>query len=171
MSRLINSCAWVECLNAIFTKVRVEIWLNQSQMPMWVAGRGVKALSWLTHYPDLFYFQGLHHKSGVKVCSGPGYSCYGCEKGTLGTLCTLWSYWWVSLLDIWAALFHNETSWSYFPLSCICYHYLKQKKVKIRLVLKIINQEKKRKPQFLDIHLHEQNCFYLRVPTLSKLIL
>ena len=127
------------------------------------------ALNWLTHYLDLLYFQGLHHKSGVKVCSGPGYSCCGCEKGTLGTLCTLWSYWWVSLPDIWAALFHNETSQSYFPLSCICYHYLKQKEVKIRLVLKIISQEKKRKLQYFDICLHKQNCFCLRVPDPIKI--
>ena len=113
------SCAWVECLNATFTQVGAEIWLNQSQMPMWVTGGDVEALNWLTHYLDLLYFQGLHHKSGVKVCSGPGYSRCGCEKGTLGTLCTLWSYWWVSLLDIWAAFFHNKTSLMLFFLCLV----------------------------------------------------
>ena len=39
----------------------------------------------------------------------------------------------------------------------------------MRLVLKIINEEKKRKPQYLDIYLHEQNCFYLRVPDSIKI--
>lgn len=129
------------------------------------------ALNWLTHYLDLLYFQGLHHKSGVKVCSGPGYSCCGCEKGTLGTLCTLWSYWWVSLPDIWAALFHNETRQSYFPLSCICYHYLKQKEVKIRLVLKIISQEKKENHNILIYVYINKTVFVWGSLTLSKLIL
>ena len=118
-SRLIISCAWVECLNATFTQVGVEIWLNQSQIPMWVTGGDIEALNWLTHYLDLLYFQGLHHKFGVKVCSGPGYSCCGCKKGTLGTLCTLWSYWWVSLLDIWAVFFHNKTSLMLFFLCLV----------------------------------------------------
>ena len=129
------------------------------------------ALNWLTHYLDLLYFQGLHYKSGVKVCSGPGYSCCGCEKGTLGTLCTLWSYWWVSLPDIWAALFHNETRQSYFPLSCICYHYLKQKEVKIRLVLKIISQEKKENHNILIYVYINKTVFVWGSLTLSKLIL
>ena len=129
------------------------------------------ALNWLTHYLDLLYFQGLHHKSGVKVCSGPGYSCCGCEKGTLGTLCTLWSYWWVSLPDIWAALFHNETCRSYFPLSCICYHYLKQKEVKIRLVLKIISREKKENHNILIYVDISKTVFVWGSLTLSKLIL
>lgn len=129
------------------------------------------ALNWLTHYLDLLYFQGLYHKSGVKVCSGPGYSCCGCEKGTLGTLCTLWSYWWVSLPDIWAALFHNETRQSYFPLSCICYHYLKQKEVKIRLVLKIISQEKKENHNILIYVYINKTVFVWGSLTLSKLIL